>query len=63
MEQFAMGYVLHFDEGEPEVQVLHVGTKEECQNLFEKIPAVSYSGSKKVVNCEMKIVPLPAASE
>ena len=61
MENFALGYVIHFDEGDPESQVLHIGTLEECQNLFEKVPAVSYSGNKKVVNCEMKIVPLPAS--
>ena len=59
MEKFVLGYVMYFEEGEPESQVLHIGTREECQELFEKIPAVSSSGSRKVVECEMKIVALP----
>jgi hypothetical protein len=54
---FVCGCVIHFmDGGEPEEQVLHQGTLEECKHLMDIIPAVSYSGIRPVKECQFVIV-------
>jgi len=58
-ERFACGYVLEFsDGGEPEEQVLHVGTKDECARLMDLVPAVAYSGDRPIADARMVVVPL-----
>lgn len=55
MSKFACGYVLEFAEGEPEEQVLHVGTLEECERMSDLIPAVSYSGERRCTGARFVI--------
>jgi len=59
MDQFACGYVINFnDDGESEEQVLHIGSREECEKTGKLFQAVSYSGSRPVKNCEFRVVPI-----
>lgn len=54
------GYVIKFtDGGENEAEVLHVGTKEECERVADLIPAVAYSGNRPVKDCWMRVAKLP----
>lgn len=64
MVRFACGYVLRFtDGGHDEEQVLHIGTKEECERLAEQIPAVAYGGGRPVRDAAFVIVELPRKEE
>jgi hypothetical protein len=50
---YVCGYILHFSDGrESEGQVLHTGTKEECEKVMELMSAVSYSGDRPLSKCE-----------
>jgi hypothetical protein len=58
--RWAAGYVIHFkDGGEPEEQVLHIGTREECERTAELVSAVSYSGDRPIDCCRFVICPVP----
>jgi hypothetical protein len=54
------GYVLEFSDGdEPEEQVLHIGTEEECKRVADLLPAVSYSGTRPDPEARMIVKPYP----
>jgi hypothetical protein len=55
--RFACGYVLDFTEGEAEEQVLHVGTREECEGMGAVLTAVAYSGARRCTGARFVIVP------
>lgn len=64
MSTWVCGYVLTFsDGGEPEEQVLHVGTREECERVADLVPAVSYSGSRPCSTARMVVCPYPEVEE
>jgi len=47
-------YLIHFsDGGDPEGNLLHEGTEEECERLATMLPAVSYSGPRPVAKCSL----------
>jgi hypothetical protein len=47
-------YLIHFsDGGDPEGQLLHEGTEDECVKLANMLPAVSYSGQRPVAKCTL----------
>jgi hypothetical protein len=48
MPDFVAASVLEFADGTALVMPLHSGTREECVQMLELIPAVSYSGDKTV---------------
>ena len=59
-EQWVCGYVLTFtDGGEPEEQILHVGSREDCEQVAGLIPAVAYSGPRPLGDCRMVVMPMP----
>lgn len=47
-EKWVVGYALDFEDGESEGRVIHRGTLEECERVRNLMPAVSYSGDRKV---------------
>jgi hypothetical protein len=47
-EEWCMGYVLDFTDGESEGQVLHRGTLESCEDMRRLLPAVTYSGEREI---------------
>jgi hypothetical protein len=56
--EYVAGYVIRFDDGgDPEGQVLHRGTKEECEKARRLVDGVSYSGDRRVKGAEFFIVP------
>lgn len=56
--EWVCGYVLEFtDGGEPEVQVLHVGTQEECERVADLVPAIAYSGDRPTGEARMVVRP------
>jgi len=59
-EEWVCGYVIEFDDGgEPESQVLHVGSKESCEAVSDMLPAVLYSGDRPIKDAYMRVVPAP----
>jgi len=57
-QEFAYGYVIDFDDNGPtEGQFLHVGSLESCEEIDRIIPAVSYSGDRKMKSSRSFIVP------
>jgi hypothetical protein len=59
---YACGYLLTFtDGGEPEEQILHVGTLDECKRLLDAVPAIAYSGDRPGATARMMIVLVPSA--
>jgi hypothetical protein len=57
---YAFGYVLTFtDGGEPEEQVLHVGTLAECRRCMRRIPAIAYSGDRPGAEAHGMVVAVP----
>jgi len=48
--------ILEFDDGVREGQIFHKGTVEECKDLANLIPAISYSGKKKIIKSCFKIM-------
>lgn len=62
-QPWVCGYILEFsDGGEPEEQILHTGTREECLRTADLIPAISYSGSRPSPKASMVVCPLPEPS-
>ena len=54
--EYVCGYIINFaDGGKPEGQILHTGTLKECQTIFDRTPAVSYSGGRQIKDCRMII--------
>ena len=58
--RFVLCSVLEFDDGTFFFQELHRGGEEECRRLASLIPAVAYSGGKRVVSSTLR---LPTAAE
>ncbi len=57
---YALVYELTFtDGGEPEGQVLHVGTLDDCRRCMKMIPAIAYSGDRPGVQAHGGIVAVP----
>lgn len=55
-QQFVCGYVIEFrDGGEPEAEVLHVGSLEDCEKVSSLIPGVAYSGDRPVEGARIVI--------
>lgn len=49
MSDFVCGCIIEFtDGGEPESQILHRGTLEECERVGKLIPGIAYKGSRPV---------------
>lgn len=57
-ERYAVGYVLTFEDGEQSEQVLHIGTKEECERVADLVPAVAVSGPRAVKAAQMVMIRL-----
>jgi len=56
--EYVAGFVIEFtDGGEPEGQILHRGTKDECQNISTTVGAVSYSGDRPLKEGHFFVVP------
>jgi hypothetical protein len=55
--QWCCFYVLEFDD-RVEGQKLHVGTKNDCDMVADRIPAVTYSGRGEVKDSNMYVAPL-----
>jgi hypothetical protein len=46
-EEFTAGYAIKFsDGGDPELGILHKGTKKDCLRVCDMVPAVTYSGPR-----------------
>jgi hypothetical protein len=61
-EEWAVGYVLHFLDGGPaEEQLLHRGSRKECDTIFDHpaLGGVAYSGCRPVSDCQLVICPVP----
>ncbi len=58
-EHYAVGYVLTYEDGEQVEQVLHIGTKEECEKVADLMPAVAVSGPRRVLDARMVTVRMP----
>jgi hypothetical protein len=44
---FVCGWAIKFsDGGDPELQIMHRGTKEDCEHMLSLVPAVAYSGER-----------------
>ena len=57
-KEYALLYIIEFDDDEPdEGQVLHVGTREECDRIIEVCPAVAYGGPRTVKGAHVKVGP------
>jgi len=54
-EPFRLLSVLCFDDGYVSAEPLHTGTLDDCRKLMEEIPAIAYSGEKKVTDSYLKI--------
>lgn len=48
--------VMEFSDDTCSGMVLHRGTKDDCEAIAERIPAVSYSGDKQVVRSYLSVV-------
>lgn len=56
--EYVLGMLITFtDGGDAEGQILHRGTKEECQSAAEFIDACSYSGNRPVQESRLFIAP------
>lgn len=55
--------VLRFDDGTMEGQVFHEGTKKDCARVSNMLPAIAYSGDRKVVDARMAIVPFSECTQ
>ena len=56
--EYILGCVIDFsDGGDPEGQIIHRGTKKECEKVKELIPGVSYSGSRPIKGARFFIAP------
>ena len=56
--RYQCGYVLTFsDGGDPETQLLHEGSFEECERVGQVCLAVSYSGDRPLAAAHFVIVP------
>lgn len=54
---FVVCSVLEFgDGGEPNVQLLGRGTREECERIADLIPAVAYSGDREPITDSYMVV-------
>lgn len=49
-------YVIHFDSGPDECNVLHRGPLEECEKVRDLVPALVYKGDRKPLSAETVIV-------
>jgi hypothetical protein len=57
-KEYVAGYVINFeDDGEPEGQVLHRGTKAECEEVKANTHGITYSGDRPVKDATFFIVP------
>jgi 1-acyl-sn-glycerol-3-phosphate acyltransferase len=57
-DNWVLGYVIEFsDGGEPEVQILHKGTKESCEKLAAALPAVYYNGDRPDPKALLRWIP------
>jgi len=57
---WVFGVLIHFaDGGPPAEQILHVGTRDECERVSGLLPAVAYSGGRMVAGAERVICPMP----
>ena len=57
-EEYAALYIIRFADDEPdEGQVLHVGSREDCDLVVKRCPAVVYNGPRTVERAEAKIGP------
>lgn len=55
-DEYALLYIIEFDDGEPdEGQVLHCGTREECDRIVAVCPAIAYSGPRPVKGAHVKV--------
>ena len=52
--------VLVFDDGTHSENILHIGSFQDCERIGEAIPAISYSGDKKVKESFLAISELGA---
>jgi hypothetical protein len=45
------------DGGEPEMQIIHCGTKKSCEQLADSMPAIAYSGSRPITRASLRWAP------
>lgn len=45
------------DEGEPEFNLIHKGTENECKALMDMLPAIAYSGTRPTIGGTLHIIP------
>lgn len=57
MTDCVLASVLIFEDGGSSASKLHLGTKEECERIMDRIPAISYGGEGKVVDSFLVIIP------
>ncbi|MGL1645769.1 hypothetical protein ACSTHO_23620, partial [Vibrio parahaemolyticus] len=56
-EQWICAVKLEFsDGGVPEGQLIHRGTKEECERVYDMLPAISYRGSRPVSEARLLLM-------
>ena len=56
--EYICGYLITFsDDGDPEFQPLHKGSKAECEEVLNLMCAVSYSGDRPV--CKTSTILMP----
>lgn len=58
-EKWMLCYVIEFsDGGEPECQVLHIGTEESCEKMTDALPAIAYNGDRPNPKASLRWMPL-----
>ena len=57
IEEYVTISYLNFEDGSASAMELHRGSRKDCKFVADEIPAVNYSGDKKVSMARMCVVP------
>ena len=58
MTEFTCGFAIKFsDGGDPEMTILHRGSKKDCKRTLDLIPGIAYNGDRPGAEAHLFMIP------